>query len=309
MKNMKVAIIGSGDVGATCAQRIAEAGLADVVLVDILEGKAEGKALDLSSAASIIGHSRCISGSADFKNIAGADIVISTCGQTRSPGQSREDLLSNNAKIIKEVSLKIAQYCPDAIVVVVTNPVDVMSYLTFKITGFSANRIIGMGGTSDCARFNMLVGAELNTDSRNIQSVIVGAHADNMVILPRLSTAKGKPITDLLPQDKIATIVDETRNFGARIVGLLGQGSAYFGPSAGTFLVVDSIINNRKNRLCASAYLCGQYGLQDLFVGVPLKIGKDGAEQIVELDLTEEEKKDFLASAKSIKESIKKLGV
>ena len=305
---MKVAIIGAGSVGATAAQRIAEADLADVVLVDIVQGKAAALALDLSSASSIIRHSRSITGTTDYKSIAGADIVVLAAGQTRSPGQGREELLLNNAGVVKDVSQKIALYCPSAIVIVVTNPLDALTYLTFKITGFSPNQIIGMGGTSDCARFNMLVAAELNTASYNIQSIIIGAHADSMLILPRLSTVLGTPITDLLPQDKVEDIIGETRNFGARIVKLLGKGSASFGPSAGIFLLVDSIVNDRKNILCASAYVCGQYGLEDLCIGVPVKIGRAGIEEIIELNLTEKEKGAFLASARTVKDLTKKLG-
>ncbi len=306
---MKVAIIGAGDVGAGAAQRIAEADLADVVLVDIVKGKAEACALELSSASSIIRHSRSISGTTNYKNIADAEIVVLTAGQTRRPGEGREDLLLSNAKTVKDISQKIAHYCLGSIVVVVTNPLDAMTYLTFKTTGFPANQIIGMGGISDSARFNMLVGAELNTASHLIHSIIIGSHSDSMVILPRFSTVLGIPITELLPQDRIEKIIDETRNFGARIIKLLGEGSANFGPSAGIFLLVDSIINDRKSILCASTYLGGQYGLKDLCIGVPVKIGRMGIEEIIELKLGKKEMSDFLSSAKTIKNLIKKLGV
>jgi malate dehydrogenase len=305
---MKVAIIGAGNVGATLALRIAEADLADVTLVDIVEAKAEALALDLSSAASIVGHSRSITGTTDYKEISGADVVVATCGEIRKPGQSREELLLKNSAIITDVSAKIARYCPGAIVIVVTNPVDVMTYLVYKTGKFSATRIIGMGGTSDCARFNMLVAAELNTASKNIQSIIIGPHSDNMLILPRLSTVLGIPITELLPQPKVKDIIDQTRHFGAKIVRLLGKGSAYYGPSAGAFLLVDSIINDRKNILCASIYLSGQYGLKDLCIGVPIKVGRIGIEEIIELKLTEEEKKTFLELARQLKNLNKKAG-
>lgn len=306
---MKVAIIGAGDVGATSAQRIVEADLADVVLVDIVKGKAHAKAMDLTSASSIIRNSRSVTGTTDYKDIASADIVIITAGHTRKPGQNREELLLKNTKIIKEVSKKVARHCLGSIVIVVTNPVDVMTYLVYKSTGFSANQIIGMGGTSDCARFNMLVAAELNTASHHIQSIIIGPHSDNMVILPRISSVLGTPITELLPQDRIDKIIEETRKFGAKIVKLLGKGSAYYGPSAGIFSLVDSIINDRKNILCASACLWGQYGLKDLCVGVPAKIGRLGIEEIIELKLNRREKNEFLSSAKTIKKLLRKLGV
>ncbi len=307
MKNMKVAIIGAGDVGSGAAQRIAEAGLADVVLVDIVKGKAQGRALDLSSASSIIRHSRSITGTSDYKALAGADIVVLTAGRVRKPGQGREELLLNNAEIVKDVSRQLAQYCPGSIVIVVTNPLDVMTYLVCKTTKFSPNRIIGMGGVSDCARFNMLAAAQLNAVSFNIQSIIIGAHADSMLILPRLTTASGVPITNLLSRTKIERVVEETRNFGARIVELLGKGSASFGPSAGIFLLVDSIINDRKSILCASAYLTGQYGLKDLCIGVTLKLGSSGIEEIIELKLTDKEKDTFLASATAVKNSISRI--
>lgn len=305
---MKVAIIGAGAVGATSAQRIAEADLADLLLVDIVPGKAEACALDLSSASSITQHSRSIRGTTDFKKIAGADIVVITSGQTRKPQQSREDLIKNNAKIVKDVSGKIAQHCPGAIVIVVTNPLDAMTYLTYKATGFSANRVIGMGGVSDCARFNMLLGAELNTASQNIQSIIIGPHSDRMVILPRFSAVLGIPIVELLPKDRIKKIMEETRHFGAKIVALLGKGSAYFGPSAGVFLLVDSIINDRKNILCASTYLSGKYGLKDLCIGVPVKVGKKGIEEVIQLKLNKKEKSGFMSSALALSNQIKKLG-
>lgn len=305
---MKVAIIGAGNVGATCAQRTIEADLADVVLVDIVEGKAQAVALDLSSAASIVRHSRSITGTTDYKQISGANIVVLTCGETRKPGQSREDLLLKNREIVTDVSQKIVQYCPAAIVIVVTNPVDVMTHLVYRTTGFLANQIIGMSGTSDCARFNMLVAGELNTASQNIQSIIIGPHSDNMMILPRLSTVLGIPITELLPQAKIERIIEETRHFGAKIVRLLGEGSAYYGPSAGIFSLVDSIINDRKSILCACSYLCGQYGLKDLCIGVPVKVGRGGIEEIIELKLTEEERRTFLALARQIKDLNKKVG-
>ncbi len=306
---MKLAIIGAGDVGATSAQRIVEADLADVVLMDIAEGKASAKALDLNSASSIIQNSRSVTGTTDYKDIAGVDIVVVTAGQTRKPGQNREELLLKNAKIIKEVSKKISRYCLGSIVIVVTNPVDLMTYLAYKATGFSTNQIIGMGGISDCARFNMLVSAELNTASHHVQSIIIGPHSDSMVILPRISTILGTPITELLPQDRIEKIIEETRKFGARIVKLLGKGSAYYGPSAGIFLLVDSIINDRKDILCASGYLSGQYGLRDLCIGVPVKIGRLGIEETIELKLNKKEKSEFLSSAKTVKKLIKKLGV
>lgn len=304
---MKVAIIGAGDVGKTTAQRIAEADLADVILVDIVRGKAEAIALDLNSATSIIRHSRSIIGTTDYKQISGADIIVLTAGRTRRPGEDREQLLQNNANIVKNISQKIVKYCRDPIVLVVTNPLDVMTYLVKKITAYSANKIIGMGGVSDCARFNMLLAAELNAEIKNVKSVIIGAHADSMVILPRLSTVAGVAITKLLAEDKIERLINETRNFGAKIVRLMGQGSAYYGPSAGIFALVDSIINDRKGLFCASTYLTGQYGVTDLCIGSLVKIGRLGVEEIIETKLDKKEKMAFLASAAAVKELIKKV--
>ncbi len=235
--------------------------------------------------------------------------MIITAGQTRKPGQSRSDLLTFNAKIVKDVAQEIAQKCSNPIVIVVTNPLDVMSYLVFKTTGFAPHQVIGMGGTSDCARFNMLVADELDTDSQNVQSIIIGAHGESMLVIPRLSTVLGIPITDLLTQDKINALVEQTRTFGAKIVELLGQGSAYYGPAAGIFQIVDAIVNDRKSILCASTYLDGHYGVEDLFLGIPVKVGRSGVEEIIELDLTEKEGSDFLLSANKVRESIKKLGV
>jgi len=305
---MKVAIIGAGDVGTTSAQRIAEADLADVVLIDIVPGKAQARALDLSSASSIMQHSRKIYGSTDYKEIERADIVVLTAGQVRKPGQSRQDLLANNAGIVKDVAQKITQYCPGCIIIVVTNPVDVMSYLVCGITGFTPGQVIGMGGVSDCARFNMLVAKELNTASHLVQSIIIGAHSDNMVIMPRLSTVLGIPIIEFLPEERIEKIIQDTRSFGAKIIELLGKGSAHYGPAAGVFSLVDAVINDRKSILCASTYLSGEYGLNDLCIGIPVKIGRAGIEEIIELNLSKEEKKEFMASASQVKDLIKKSG-
>jgi malate dehydrogenase len=306
---VKIAIIGAGNVGAATCQRIAEADLCDVVLVDIIKGKAEALALDLSSASSIVRHNRSIIGTDDFKEIAGVQVVVITAGLPRQSGQSRQDLLQNNAGIVKDVCGQIAQYCPQAIVIVVTNPLDVMTYLVCKTTGFSAERVIGMGGILDCARFNLLAGKELNTASYNLQSLIIGAHADSMVVLPRLATVQGTALKERLTPDRIEGIVQKTRNFGARVVRLLGNGSSFYGPSAAIFLLLETILNDRKKTLCASIYLCGQYGLEDLCIGVPAKIGRQGIEEIIELQLNPEEMSAFLESAKRIKESIKDLGV
>ncbi|MFC1631165.1 malate dehydrogenase [Candidatus Omnitrophota bacterium] len=305
---MKVAIIGSGDVGTAAAQRIVEADLADVVLIDIVQGRAQARALDLSSAASIVGYSRKIKGSGDYQDISAADIVVVTAGKTRSAGESRADLLQKNAKIIKRVCEKIVQYCPQAIVIVVTNPLDVMTYLVYQTTKFPAKRIIGMGGVSDCARFNMLSSLELNTTANQVRSVIIGPHSDNMVILSRLTTVSGKAITDLLAEEKIKRIVDATRGFGVKMVSLLEKGSAYIGPAAGIFQLVESIINDRQETLCVCAYLSGHYGIKDLSIGVPAKIGRTGIAEIVELKLNEKEKAEFQDAAKKTQELLKLLG-
>lgn len=307
---MKIAIIGAGDVGAQTAQRVAEAGLADVALLDIAAGKAEARALDLSSASAIVRHTLSITGTTEYQDIAGADIVVITAGMTRKPGQSRGDLLLSNAAVVKNVSQKIAEYCPDAIIIVVTNPLDAMTYLVYKTTGFPANRIIGMGGVSDCARFSMLAGRKLNTAPCDIHSIIIGAHSDSMAVLPRFITAKGIPITDLFSEERIEEIIKDTRNFGARIVQLLGAaGSASFGPAAGVYALVEAIVHNRRSILCVSCYLDGQYGLSKICAGVPAKIGRNGVEEIIELNLEQSETAQLLSSAEEIKRLIEKLGV
>lgn len=307
---MKIAVIGAGDVGAAVAQRVAEAGLADVVLLDIIAGKAEARALDLSSAAAIIRHPFSITGTTEYKDIAGSDIVVITAGMVRKPGQSREDLLLSNTGIIKSVAQKIAEYCPGSIIIVVTNPLDAMTYLVYKTTGFFFNRVIGMGGVSDCARLSMLAAIELNTTPSDIHSLIIGAHSDSMVVLPRFTTVKGIPIKDLLPAEKIKQIVKDTCNFGAKIVHLLGaKGSASFGPSAGVYALIEAIAHNRRSILCVSCYLNGQYGLTNVCAGIPAKIGRKGVEEIIELNLEPSEKTQLLSSTEEIKKLIQKIGV
>ncbi|MFH1245769.1 MAG: malate dehydrogenase [Candidatus Omnitrophota bacterium] len=307
---MKITVIGAGDVGAAVAQRVAEAGLADVALLDIVAGRAEARALDLSSAAAITRQPFSLTGTTEYKDIAGSDIVVITAGMVRKPGQSREELLLSNAGIIKSVSQKIAEYCPEAIIIVVTNPLDAMTYLVYKTTGFSSQRIIGMGGVSDCARFSMLAATELNTAASDIHTLIMGAHSDSMVVLPRFTTVKGIPLRDLLPEGKIEQIVKDTCNFGAKIVHLLGaKGSASFGPSAGVYALIEAIARNRRSILCVSGYLNGQYTLTNICAGVPAKIGRKGIEEIIELDLESSEKAQLLSSAEEIKKLIQKLGV
>ncbi|MFH1045942.1 MAG: malate dehydrogenase [Candidatus Omnitrophota bacterium] len=304
---MRIAVIGAGNVGAATAMRIAEADLADVVLIDIVEGKAAGIALDISSASAIVRHSRSLIGSSDYADLEGAEIVVMTAGFARKPGESRDDLLLKNAAVVKEVAAQIARYCPEAIVIVVTNPLDAMAYLLYKTTNFACAQIIGMGGTSDCARLNMLIADELNTNVQNIQSMIIGAHGDSMVVLPRLCTVQGIPISDLLSEEKVSDIIEQTRHFGAHVVELLGQGSAYYGPSAGVLQLVDAIVHDRKSVLCASTFIDGQYGLNNIFIGIPVKIGRSGIEEIIELELNEEEKTDFIYSVNKVRETIEKL--
>ena len=303
----KIAVIGAGAVGATLAQRILESGIADVVLVDILKNIAIGKALDLSDAAPVMAHERKIVGTDNYEEIKASRIVIITAGLPRKPGMSREDLIAKNSAIIKDVSGNVKKYAPDSIIIVVTNPLDSMTYLVRKTTGFKSERVLGMAGILDGSRLIQLVAAELNVPRSSVETCILGSHGNTMVPVISKTRVSGKPITDVISKDKLDAIIKRTRDRGAEIVGLLGSGSAYYSPSASTFKIVKAILNDTKETMVVSAYLKGEYGLKDIYIGVPCKVGKSGVEKIVEIDLSGEERAAFLKSAEAIKSSIELL--
>ncbi|WP_319525374.1 malate dehydrogenase [uncultured Desulfosarcina sp.] len=307
----KVTVVGAGNVGATAAQRLAEKELCDVVLVDIVEGVPQGKALDLTEAAPIEKHDAHVTGSNGYEETAGSDIVIITAGIPRKPGMSRDDLISTNAGIIKSVTKQIVKYSPNAILIIVSNPLDAMCHVAFDASGFPKNRVIGMAGVLDSARFRAFIAMELNVSVENTHAFVLGGHGDTMVPLPRYSTVAGIPITELISKERIAELVDRTANGGAEIVGLLKTGSAYYAPASAAVEMAESILKDKKKVLPCAAYLQGEYGINDLYIGVPVKLGKDGVEQVIEITLTEEEKTALMKSAAAVqglKDDLAKLG-
>jgi malate dehydrogenase len=304
----KITVVGAGHVGATTAQRLAELGIVnEVVLIDIVEGMPKGKALDLWEAAPVVGYDTRLSGGTDYGLTDGSDIVIVTAGLARKPGMSRDDLLKKNADIVQGVAGEIGSRCPQAIVLVVSNPLDVMSYVTFKTTGFDRKRVIGMAGVLDTARFRSFIALELDVSVRDVSAFVLGGHGDSMVPLPRYSTVAGIPLPHLLSEDRIEALVDRTRKGGGEIVELLGSGSAYYAPSAAVVEMAEAILRDRNRILPCAAWLQGEYGLSDVYVGVPVKLGAGGIKEIVEIELTGEEKKALHASAADVKETMSKL--
>ena len=304
---MKVSIIGAGAVGATLAQRVLESALADVVLLDILKNIAAGKALDLLDAGPIAGHERSIVGTGDYSRIVSSDIVVITAGLPRKPGMTREELIAKNAGIVRDVSKNIKQYAPSAIVIVVTNPLDAMTYLALKETGFGREKVFGMAGVLDGSRFIALVADELKVPRSKVETLILGSHGDTMVPLLSRTRVSGKPIEKLLSKERIDAIVKRTRGRGAEIVSLLGAGSAYYSPSAGAFKMIEAVMKGAGETLAASCCLNGEYGLKGVCIGVPCRLGRNGIEKIIELKLTKEEKEAFYKSAEVIKSSIELL--
>jgi malate dehydrogenase len=298
----KVTVIGAGNVGATAAQRLAEKQLCDVVLVDIVEGVPQGKALDLNEAAPIEKHDSHLTGTNSYEDSAGSDIVIITAGIPRKPGMSRDDLISTNAGIVKSVTQEVASRSPEAILIIVSNPLDAMCHVAFDTCGFPKERVIGMAGVLDSARFRAFISMELNVSVENTHAFVLGGHGDTMVPLPRYSTVAGIPITELLAQDRIDALVERTRNGGAEIVSLLKTGSAYYAPASAAGEMAESILKDKKKILPCAAYLQGEYGFQDLFIGVPVKLGAKGVEDIIEITLTDEEKQALQKSADAVQE-------
>jgi malate dehydrogenase len=309
----KVTVVGGGFVGATTAQRIVDSELADVVLCDIMEGIPLGKGLDMLESTPITrsdAHALGVcTAQGDYRETANSDIVVMTAGFPRKPGMSRDDLLRANYDVIKAVIEQVVKYSPDAILIVVTNPLDAMAQAAHKLSGFSKNRVIGMAGVLDSARMSTFVAMELGVSVENVHSFVLGSHGDDMVPLPRYSTVAGIPLPDLLPADRIAAIVDRTRKGGAEIVNLLKTGSAYYAPSAAVVEMVQAILKDKKKILPCAAYLEGEYGVSGLFVGVPVKLGARGIEQIIEIKLTAEEKASLERAVGTVRELVGVLGV
>lgn len=311
-KKFKIASIGAGNVGASVAQYCLELDLGDVVLADILEGMPQGKALDLTEAGPIRGYSSQCVGTNDFADIAGADVVIVSAGLARKPGMTRLDLLGKNGEIITGICEAIKTHAPNSVVIIITNPLDVMVYLAYKKLGFPPNRVIGMAGCLDSSRMRSFVAMELGVSMKNVDTMVLGSHGDDMVPLPEYTTVSGIPITKLLPQDRIDAIMERTRKGGGEIVALLKTGSAFYAPAASAVRMAQAVIRDEKQLLPCAALLTGQYGLDDIFMGVPCKIGKDGVEEILELEISEANKASLHKSAEEVRAGIaglKELGI
>jgi len=309
LKKNKITVVGAGFVGATAAHWAASKELGDVVIIDIIEGMPQGKGLDLRQAAPVEGFdSRCF-GTNDYKDTADSDIVIITAGVPRKPGMSRDDLLAINTKIVTDVTKNIVQYSPNAILIIVSNPLDAMTYVAHKVSGFPPNRVIGMAGVLDAARFRAFISMELDVSVEDVNAFVLGGHGDTMVPLPRYSTVAGIPLPDLLPADKIEAMCKRTANGGAEIVNLLKTGSAFFAPSASAVEMAQSILKDKKRILPCCVYCDKEYGVGGYFVGVPAKLGVNGVEQIIEIKLTPEEKAGFDKSVAAVKELVKALPI
>jgi malate dehydrogenase len=307
MARNKVTVIGAGNVGATTAQRIAEAGLADVVLVDIVEGLPQGKGLDLAEAAPVVGHDARITGTNDYAETAGSDIIVVTSGLARQPGMSRDDLMAKNAGIVKAVVEASAPLSPDAVIIVVTNPLDAMCHVAMQASGFPRERVLGMAGVLDSARFRTFIAEELGVSVEDTHAFVLGGHGDTMVPLPRYSTVAGIPITELMSPERVQALVTRTANGGAEIVALLKTGSAYYAPAASTFEMVDAILRDRRRVLPCAALLKGEFGVDGLFVGVPCVLGAGGLQRVMTIELSAEENAAFQKSAGAVRELVAKL--
>ena len=305
----KVSIVGAGNVGATAAHWIASKELADVVLIDVVEGIPQGKALDLLEAMPIEKRDVHVTGANDYAATAHSDIVVITAGIPRKPGMSRDDLLHTNYKIMSDVVAKVVAQSPEAILIIVSNPLDAMAQAAFKQSGFNRERVIGMAGILDSARFRTFIAEELNVSVENVTAFVLGGHGDTMVPLPRYSTVAGIPITELIPKDRLEAIVQRTRDGGAEIVKYLKTGSAYYAPSAAAVEMVEAILKDKKKIVPCAVYLQGEYGIEGYFIGVPCKLGAAGLEQIVEIKLTAEEDAALKKSAEAVKELCAVIGV
>lgn len=300
----RVSVIGAGHVGSTLAQRIAEKNLADVILLDIEAGRPKGIALDLMEARGLEGHDRQIIGTADYQDTANSNIVVITAGFPRKPGMSRDDLIRTNATIVAETTRQAIAHSPDAILIVVTNPLDVMTYLAWKVSGLPTHQVMGMAGILDSARFQTFIAMELGVSTADVQAMVLGSHGDLMVPLPRFSTVSGIPITELLDTPTIDRLVTRTRNGGAEIVNLMQTGGAYYAPASSTYAMVESILCNQSRLLPVASYLSGQYGLTDLFLGVPAFLSCKGVDRVLELDLSAAERDELHQSAQSVRSAL-----
>lgn len=311
-KRKKITVIGAGFVGSTCAHWAAQKELGDVVLVDINDGAAKGKALDLFEASPVEQFDSRVTGTADYKDTADSDVVIITAGIPRKPGMSRDDLLATNAKIMKDVCKGVKQYSPNSVVIVVSNPLDAMAFVAMKELGFPRERVIGMAGVLDGARFRSFIAEELNVSVKDVQAFVLGGHGDTMVPMPRHCSVGGVPLTEMLSKEKLDALVTRTRNGGAEIVGLLKTGSAYYAPSASAVQMAESILKDQNRILPCAAYLQGEYGIKDLFIGVLCKLGGNGLEKVIEVKLNDTERAGLENSIKAVRElteALAKLGV
>ncbi|MFB0506386.1 MAG: malate dehydrogenase [Thermodesulfobacteriota bacterium] len=304
MGRNKISVIGAGNVGATVANKVAEMEVGDVVMVDIIDGLPQGKGLDMLESAPIGGFDSSIVGAMGYEETGNSDVVVITSGVARKPGMSREDLLETNKKIIESVVGQVVAHSPDAILIMVANPLDTMTYLALKRSGFPKKRVVGMAGILDTARFKTFIAMELNVSIEDIQTIILGGHGDEMVPLPRYTTVSGIPILELLPEKTVDRLVDRTRKGGGEIVSLLKTGSAFYAPGAAAAQMVEAILKDKKRILPCCAYLEGEYGLSDICFGVPVKLGSNGAEEIIELELTAAEKQLVSKSAEAVRKSI-----
>ena len=307
MGRKKVTVVGAGHVGATTGLAIANKGLADIVLTDIIERMPQGKALDMMEATPLMGRDAEITGTNNYVDTQGSDIIVITAGLARKPGMSRDDLLFKNAEIIGGVGDEVTKHSPDSIIIMVTNPLDVMAYLAYKKSGFPRERVIGMAGVLDSARFRTFIAMELGISVDNTHAFVLGGHGDSMVPLPRYSTVAGVPITELMSEEQVNRVVQRTRDGGAEIVSLLGTGSAYFAPAWSVAQMVEAILLDRKEILPCAAFLQGEYGVEDAYVGVPVQLGAGGMEKVFEIDLSDDERSAFEESVAEVKDSIAKL--
>jgi malate dehydrogenase len=307
MARQKITVVGAGNVGASVAQYAVEKELGDVVLVDVIEGIPQGKSLDLAQAGPIHGYDSSLVGSNGYDDTADSDVVVITAGLARKPGMTRDDLLFKNAEIVGSVVDQVVARSRNAILILVTNPLDAMVQLAWKKSGFGPERVIGMAGVLDSARFRTFIARELNVSVENVTAFVLGGHGDTMVPLPRYSTVAGIPITELLPKEKIDALVQRTANGGAEIVSFLKTGSAYYAPAAAAVEMVEAILKDKKKILPCAAYLTGQYGVRGLYVGVPVKLGRTGVEQVIEITLTPDEQAAFQKSAGAVRELVDKL--
>ena len=309
-KRKKISVIGAGFVGSTCAHWAASKELGDVVLLDINEGAAKGKALDLFEASPVEGFDSNVTGTADYKDTANSDVVIITAGIPRKPGMSRDDLLATNAKIMKSVCTGIKEYAPNSVVIIVSNPLDAMAFVAKETLGFPKNRIIGMAGVLDSARFRSFIAEATGISVKDIHATVLGGHGDTMVPMPRHCSVGGVPLLEMLPKEKVDALVTRTRKGGAEIVGLLKTGSAYYAPSASAVSMAEAIVKDQNRILPCAAFLQGEYGVNDLFLGVPCQLGGNGLEKVIELDLNDTEKdglKNSINAVKGLVETLAKL--